>query len=108
MGFGPSPLGPQRTQIDVLYVKGLVDTVSVRNGRYRAADPSFVVHVIVKFRPYQSVPKVLVPFAVLGNHLEWHAGLCLQIDHVSIAFGMRVQGLRERAERIDLGQTRGI
>src|SRR5260370_1084426 len=31
MGFGPGPMDPQRTPIDVLYVTGLVDTIGASN-----------------------------------------------------------------------------
>src|SRR5712692_4437040 len=104
MGFGPGPMGSERTQIYVLYVIGFVDAVSVRHGRDRPADPGLNVHVFLESRPHQTVPKVLVPFAVLGDHLEWHTATRLEIDHIGIAFGMRLQRLHQHEEWIGLGQ----
>ena len=70
MGFRPCPVGAQRTQVDVLNVKGLMDTVRVGDRGDRPAYPGLDIHIFFQSRTHQAVPEVLIPLAILSYYLE--------------------------------------
>jgi hypothetical protein len=77
VSFGPSHVDTQGAQVDILDVKGLMDTIGIGHWGYWASYPGINVHIICEGGSHQPVPEVFIPQAVLGDRLERHASCSL-------------------------------